>query len=196
MLLLVLVILPIGSYLYLKFGLDYYTDRLDELGDLGQATAFELPNQMGDTMDLNDLEGEMQVVGYFPGDCGEPCDSLVNVYARLQKEFPNNNYKVNLYTFYSGEAALEKVNNKDVGSQWYWLKGEQSTLDKMFSEDYKMNLENGYTNQFALVDSSMTIRRLYDATNVDDVNRLIVHLAMAAPRPPKSAVKFKREEEK
>lgn len=196
MLLLVLVILPVGSYLYLKYGLDYYTDRLEELGNLGQAPAFELPNQNGDTVSLENFRGKMQVVGYFSGDCGESCDSLVSAYARLQKEFPNNNYKVDMYAFHNGEAALDEVRNKDVGSHWYWLKGEKAALDKMFSESYQLDVQDGYSNQFALVDSSMTIRRLYDARNSQEIDRLIIHLAMAAPRPPKSAVKFKREEEK
>jgi protein SCO1/2 len=190
------VILPIGSYLYLKYGLDYYTDRLEELGDLGQASTFELPNQMGDTVTLDDFKGKMQVVGYFSGDCGEPCDSLVSAYSRLQREFPNNNYKVNLFAFHSGEPAIDKVNNKEVGSMWYWLKGEKATLENMFTEGYQLDVQDGYSNQFALVDSSMTIRRLYDATDSKEIDRLIIHLAMTAPRPPKAAVKFKREEEK
>ncbi len=196
MLLLVLVVLPIISYLYLQQGLGYFKDRLQELGDLGQAPNFEMVSHTGDTMTLDNFKGKMSVIGYFSSDCGAPCDSLVNTYARIQKEFPNNNYKVSMYSYYSSQADVEKVNNKDVGSKWYWLKGERAVLDKLFSENYGMTVQEGYSNQFALVDSSMTIRSLYDARNVKEIDKLIVHLSMAAPRPPKSGVKFKREEEK
>jgi len=191
-----LVVLPAISFWYLQNGLSYFKDRIDEMGDFGQAPAFELINHEGDTVSLDNFKGRMQVVGYFSSDCGALCDTLVNTYSRIQKEFPNNNYMVNIYSYNSGKAAIDAVNNKEAGSKWYWLEGEQNSLDKMFAEGYNMEVQNGYSTQIALVDSSMTIRRLYDALDVDDVNRLIVHLAMAAPRPPKSAIKFKREKEK
>ena len=83
-----------------------------------------------------------------------------------------------------------------MGSKWHWLQAGKAELDTMFSSAYKMNLLDGYSNQFALVDSSYTIRRLYNAMDINEVNRLVVHLAMAAPRPPKQDVKFERETDK
>lgn len=195
MLFLVFVILPFGSFLYLKYGLSYYIDRLDELGDLGQAPEFRLTNQEGDTISLKDLKGKMSVIGYFSSDCGVPCDSFSQAFSRIQAAFPDN-YRINLLTYFSDSSNVQLVDNKKMGSKWYWLQGEKVELDTMFSSAYNMNLADGYSNQFALVDSSYTIRRLYDAMDINEINRLVVHLAMAAPRPPKQDVKFEREKEK
>ncbi len=195
MLIFAFVLLPFGSFLYLRYGLDYYIDRLDELGDLGQAPDFTLMNQEGDTISLEDLKGKMSVVGYFSADCGVPCDSFSQAFHRIQAAFPDN-YRINLLTYFSDSSNAALVDNREMGSKWHWLKGEEAALKTMFENDYKMNLLDGYSNQFALVDSSHTIRRLYDAMDINEVNRLVVHLAMAAPRPPKQDVKFKRQKEK
>lgn len=195
MLFFVFVILPFGSFLYLKYGLNYYIDRLEELGDLGQAPEFRLANQEGDTISLKDLKGKMSVVGYFSSDCGVPCDSFSQAFSRIQAAFPDN-YRINLLTYFSDSSNVRLVDNKEMGSKWHWLQGEKVALDTMFSSAYNMNLVDGYSNQFALVDSSYTIRRLYDAMDINEINRLVVHLAMAAPRPPKQDVKFEREKEK
>jgi hypothetical protein len=195
MFLFAVIILPAGSFLYLRFGLDYYIERLDELGDLGQVPAFVSVNQYGDTITEANMKGNMTVVGYFSGDCGISCDSFANEFQRIQAAFPEN-YKIKLFSYYTDSSQASLVDDKEEGSKWHWLKGEVGALDSMFQTGYKMPVIEHYSNQFALVDSSMVIRRLYDATDLNEVNRLVVHLAMAAPRPPKKVIQFKRAREK
>ena len=190
-----IVILPLGSIYYLTVGLDYYKDRLKELGDLGEVPAFEHINQFGDTLTAEDLKGKMTVFGYFSGDCGAPCDTFSTSFMRMHQAFPEN-YKIQFYTYYTDTAKTDLVQNLENGSRWFWLKGEPNELDDFFKNGLNMPVTDHYSNQFALVDSSMVVRRLYNAMDMNEVNRLVVHLSMAAPRPPKRKIQFRRTEEK
>ena len=192
---LVFIVMPALSYVYLKNGLDYYTDRLDELEYLGEAPKFSLINQLGDTMTVADMNGKMTVIGYFSANCGNDCDTMLYGFQRIQEAFPDN-YNINLLSYSADSVQLDLPNNEADGSKWFWLKGDKVVFNALFKNGFKMPVENGYSTQFALVDTSRNIRRYYDALDYDEVNRLVVHLAMTAPRPPKRKIKFEREKEK
>lgn len=196
MFLLVMIILPGGSFLYLKYGLDYYKDRLGELGDYGAVQSFTAITHTGDTLTEQSFNGKMTVVGFFSADSPAPCDSFVHTFAQVQAAFPEN-YKIQFYTFHTGAADPDAVVNLEEGSKWYWM-GIDSTQggDAFAQETFQLTATNGCATTYALVDSSRVIRNFYDALDQDEVNRMIVHLSMTAPRPPKKDIFIRKQTEK
>lgn len=196
MFLLVIFILPGGSFLYLKYGLDYYKSRLNELGDYGTVQPFTAVTHTGDTLTEQSFNGKMTVVGFFSADSPAPCDSFTHTFSLVQGAFPEN-YKIQLYTFHTTAADSDAVVNLEEGSKWYWMAVDSAMGGDHFAQStFQLTAQNGCAATYALVDSSRVIRNFYDALDQDEVNRMIVHLSMTAPRPPKKDIFIKKSTEK
>ena len=193
------IVLPGVSYFYLQQGLDYHKERKAELDSLGQIPSMLFIDHLGDTIDNAALQGKMSVMGFFSPDCGDSCQLLMKRFRFIQEQFYD--YEKLLLLSYSTDSAvvltqaLNSIEANEDTKSWRWLTSETDVYDS-FKNNFELAYQNGFASQLALVDTSLTIRRYYDAQNDNDINRLIIHLAKFAPRPPGKAIQFAREKEK
>lgn len=194
-----LVILPIGSYIYLWTGLNYYKVNKAEYTKKGvladfSATALNTNKQL--TRD--DLLGNTFVLSFFDAKGAESA-KLVKEMTLIQEQFQNRK-DVKHLTFLSDSlnaankallSAAEPIKDK-----WYILEGNSETSARMKEEFKLTEVMDHYSPEFVLVDDSLNVRGYYNVLNERQRNKLIVHLSMVMPRVKKEEVLFKREKEK
>ena len=66
MLMSLLAITPIGTYFWMKGGVDYRTERLAELKDFGQVGDFNATDGKGMRFDTSNISGKMALVMFMP----------------------------------------------------------------------------------------------------------------------------------
>ena len=85
-LLLLLVILPFGSWYYMGAGHKYYKESMAELKDYGVLPAFSLITQNGQQLDHSLLTGKMSVVAFINPKSASSPELLKNL-SLLHKQF-------------------------------------------------------------------------------------------------------------
>jgi hypothetical protein len=196
MLLLILVGLPFGSYVYLKKGYDYRKGMMRSMKDLGA-----LPNLPGTVAwgNLPDsLSGNLLLVGKFnPADPAE-----TKGYAKeLEK----------LYTQFDSVAAIKFLSvlpAKQIDSAWVesFVKSckiiDRSQVFMLLADDAAYSQWNtgmkwpSDAPQIALVSPTGQIRAYFDLRQPERVSELVQISAMIAPRVKKEDIIFQREAEK
>ncbi len=193
------IVLPGVSYFYLQTGLDYRKDRMAELDTLGQMPNMMFVNHLGDTLRTDELKGKMSVLGFFANECGDSCQLLKERFKLIQDQFYDyDNLRLLSYGMDSIEVLQNTLNALEANEDektWFWLTSSEENYNQ-FASNFDINYQDGFASQFALVDTSLNVRRYYDAQNENDINRLIIHLSMFAPRPAEKAIQFAREKEK
>jgi cytochrome oxidase Cu insertion factor (SCO1/SenC/PrrC family) len=197
------VVLPGMSYFYLQTGLNYHRARKAELDSLGYVKNLEFADQLGGTFKTSDMKGKMSVIGFFSPNCGASCDTLTKRFQLIQKEFSNYD-KLLLLSFNTNPQndSISVLNDhaskaKAQEGMWYWLTVKENTSAyHAFINSFDAKIKDGAANKLVLVDTNLLIRRYYDVNDINEINRLIIHLGKFAPRPPDQGIQFKREKEK
>ncbi len=178
----VLFILPLGSIYFLNSGLQYRKTSVAELGDLGKIGAFNLKNQNNLPITPELLKGRVTVVNFLSQN-----DSTAKYQAdRIAKVHQNYNGvdDVVFISFIQNDSTKSLIdlasqmgieNNK----QWHLL----STNDNQW-EDFSFNAFKIPDNKtgVALVDTSLTVRRIYDISSNPEMGRLVEQIAIVMPK--------------
>lgn len=168
---LVLFLLPAGSYYYLKKGFSFRYNALQELKT----------KQTFPVSDIYDFEGNKksdflkkkinQV--YF----SEPIanEKQISIFNRLEKQFKNREYFQQIILY--NEKPIEEFNDEKF--QGYYADGKST--------------EHLELNRIYLIDTSGMIRNSYDLTD-EDIKKLVSHTAILLPLPKKKEIKFRRND--
>ncbi len=178
----ILFVLPGGSWLYLQRGLDYRKASLAELQDLGKTGDFQLKNQKNLMISPEMLRGRVSVVNFLPED-KETGKSLSERIAKIHQSFDDTEDVIFLSFMPADSSAqlLDIANSMGIkdDKQWFLIGTENSEWQRLAKEVYKIpNPENGV----ALVDTSMTIRKYYDINVNQDMGRLVEHISIVIPQ--------------
>ena len=221
-LLTILIVFPLLSWYYLKTGYNYQMDSRSELKDYGTLPAFNFINKDGKPFSNDSLYKSMAVVSFF-GKNEKTNQELLSIIQKLNEQFGENDYLKILIPTLQPEtdtpAQLSEVFEKNNlnSERQYFLTGNKSTIqnwvgkgikiptewkvieegkapDILLSEDKSGNLEN--YPFFVLVDSKRKIRNYYHLDNVEEVKRMVEHIALLLPRDVKPDIEFEREKEK
>jgi len=179
---LLLIVAPLGSYLYLKRGYEYRYDSLQELVDLGRASSIV---EYGTAIEASTID----VLFFSPV---SQSDSVALAIKSLHEAFD----KQELVQF----ASLARGSN-----EWLPVDAQQATLtriddsqlaglDEMSSQDAHC-ITVPLLQRAMVVDTSGTLRRCYDLHQGQDVNRIVEQINILLPRPPKEDVFFQQEQE-
>jgi hypothetical protein len=205
--LLFLVALPLGSWYYLSTGLNYRREILGDLSDHGRIPAFVLSTDTEDTLRREDLEGKLVVASFF----GMAGDSLPHIYGahleKLHDQFDDRDDIVFLQHVVVGDtSSFEQARSFAVNyglydpGQSYFLFDEPAAVERLAREGYRLPAENGaalaQNPYIALADTALTIRRYYDVRRLEDVQRLVEHIALLLPREKEEDPVLKREKER
>lgn len=185
--LLIFVVLPVGSLLYLRGGYKWRKQAVSELRDHGKVRSVPIIWQDGTKEDQ--IKGKVCVLYYFGDnpDLTATNREVLDTGEELYKQFGQNpNFRLVMIAA-NGTAEFrshaQKLPSYDYAT-WVW----SSALGS-----WKTILANGYESfclaedvrpadaYYALSDTSGTIRRFYTATDKKQVTRMREHIAILLP---------------
>jgi hypothetical protein len=202
LLLLLLVGLPIGSWYYLRLGLDYRLDTKAELQDFGPMPAFELKN-FNDSLIGQARFEEGLTVGYF---FSEPHAALYGQkLAQLFDQYDERD-DVLFVAFQADTSAAARARAEGFLREYQAHAPEQvfflaaaapeiRTLAQAFQipfEEKGMTLSDNALLFFA--DGPM-LRGFYDMRQEEDIKRLVRHITISLPLKREKELIFKRDKE-
>ena len=144
-------------------------------------------NQKGDTITLEDLEGQVIVVDFFFTRCATICPLLTANMKRVQDRFLTDD-RVRLLshsvTPVADSVSVLKRYGERMGvdaKRWWLMTGEKKEIYKLARKSYFAALDEGdggfqdfvHTENMVLVDRLGRLRGFYDGTELDEVNRLV-----------------------
>lgn len=185
---LLLVVLPGGSWLYLRNGLDYRKKGLSELQDLGPMPDFSCINQQDRNIGPDSLAGQVSVVSFLTGE--EASDKrTVEKLVQLHEQFDQRD-DLKIMSFVAKSvadslpvyAATWGIADAD---QWWVMAVPDSSIASLQKEGF--GLESG---QLALADTARHILHRYEAADNAQMGRLVEHIAWKLPFKKERRVGF------
>ena len=196
-LVLLLIVLPLGSWLYLKKGFNYQKEALAELKDYGQLPMFFAKDNFSRPLGTDQLKNKLTLINYF-SNTPQSNDRLktmlslheqfddregvvflnigLNPSAQLDSQIPlvDSNQFFVLNT--SGEQPL--FLGKEIGYPLFegYTPGDSLSMNPVTPEDLK-----DYPF-LVLIDIKGRIRNFYPYENKERIKRIVEHIALTMPR--------------
>src|SRR5690554_1544263 len=152
---------------------------------------FELLNQKGEIVSLEDVKDKVFVVEYFFTTCLTICPIMTEEMKRVQQRFKgNDDVKILSFTVDPEHDDVEVMNayakeHEAVDGQWHFLTGTKEDLYSLARNSFFVlkpaeakNLGDAgsdfiHTNNFVLVDRELRIRGYYDGTSNEEIDVLM-----------------------
>ncbi len=191
-LLLFLVVLPLGSWLFLNSGANVYRGYMADLKDYGKMPTFDNKNVDGEKISQDKYAKALTIVGFRNEDDEE--ENTIGMMRYVYDQFTENagvlfltvNTSVRDTSFdfnsYANQYGID-IN------KWSYINDED------YHNGFKEKERGEVSEQFALIDTSMTVRNYY-SQDTTMVNRMITTMSLIMPRPPKAEIIFEPEKEK
>jgi protein SCO1/2 len=151
---------------------------------------FTLINQLGDTVTLADVSGQILVTDFFFTRCPTICPVMTSQLKRVQDAFRSES-DVRILS-HSVTPAADSVPVLAAYAQrygadperWWFLTGDKAHIYALSRKSYFSCLEEGdggdqdfvHTENVVLVDRAGRLRGVYDGTSEDEVNQLIADM--------------------
>jgi hypothetical protein len=192
-LLTLLVILPAGSYLYMRGGFNWRKQAISELGQYGKIREAIFLQPDGKKIDM--LGGSVCVVHVFPEAAAlddahrkiiDDCNELLNQFGVLSDRSFRPDFKLAMIADNPTEpfkAYRDSLPSVDYPT-WVWTIGGQLWTPLVERGYRKYCAEQGAAavpHYYALTDTSGQIRRFYNALDEQQIGRMVEHIAMLLP---------------
>ena len=183
----ILLVFPILSWLNLQNGVNKRKEIKAELKDLGKLPDFNLLNQHGVPVTKAQFKGNISIVNFFSTQ-GKGIQSSLESFKKLEQF-----NKIDSLCFWlvttnpkldSPATLLQFAQNHGIKDfrKYNLLTGTDEEVKK-FTDAYGfeagMNLSD--VSQFALLDTTCTLRNRYDGSKLADMQRLVRHAAFIYP---------------
>lgn len=170
---------------------DWLDPNSEELNNYHKIPAFNLINQLGDTVTENSLAGKIYVSDFFFTTCPGICPKMTTNMARLQEAFLDDDNIMLLSHSVTPEidniAMLQNyAEAKDVKAEkWHLLTGDRKMIYDLGRKSYFVEEDQGvdktedeflHTENFVLVDQNRHIRGIYNGLNKASVSQLIADI--------------------
>lgn len=177
---LLLVVLPLGSYLYLEWGFDYRVAALDELEEFGPiATAVDYEVAGPPTVDVIYVVPERSD------------DSVAHSIANLHHTWDDQPLVQFVGIGTDGPTVIGDAKQ----AQRIPRTAENLARFAELAERDPHCTRVPVAQRAVVVDTAGTVRRCYDLHVGREVNRLVEHLTMLVPLPEKQDMILEREQE-
>lgn len=216
----ILIGFPLLSWYYLTTGYNYQMDARAELKEYGKLPAFNFTSHNGGTYSSDSLENTMSVISFF-GKNGKMNQEMFNVMRKLNTQFGDNpnlelvmvSIESELETLgvLSGMYAVNQFDKK----QHHFLTSSNTDVQKWIGEGFKIptkwiekkdapteiTLEVNKTGSIkeypflVLVDKKQMIRNFYHVDKIEEVKRMVEHIAILLPREVKPDIEIKKKKE-
>ena len=200
---LLLVVFPLVSWYYLRTGLDYRLQAMQELKDFGKIPEFSLINY-NDSLIANDRFAEGLVVGYF---FSEPHEKrFAGSLAKLHEQFDERDdifflalapdttlaTRRRMEQFAAANGLLDEEQN-------FYLQGTPTEIEGLARDCQVPFEEKGMSlsdNSLLFFADSLMVRGFYDLREEESLKRLVKHITLnISPKRDKELL-FEREVEK
>lgn len=211
----ILLLVPLLIFIFIgSFGEHHYTlpkyfpqvtatgeVQRDAKGDtlFSQVPAFQLTSQQGQAISQKDLDGHIYVADFFFATCPDICKAMSSQMVRVQEAFQDEE-QVKLVSFtvnpeYDTPEVLREYGERygaDPG-KWYFLTGDRDKIYTLAQKGFYlpvMKVEGQqdfiHSEKFMLVDKDRYVRGIYDGTDKEDVDRLIIEIKVLLDEYSKS----------
>ena len=201
-----LLLVPIFVFIFITtfgehhFSLRTYFPELDDSGEVvldakgdtifRKVPDFELKSQHGKSfIKSQDLQGDIYVVNFFFATCPGICPKMSSQLTRVQEAYrENSGIKLVSITVNPEQDSVEVLQryadqyNADP-SKWFFLTGPRNTIYNLASEAFFLPVQQVpgqqdfiHSEKFLLVDKEQRVRGIYDGTDYEDVDRLILEI--------------------
>jgi protein SCO1/2 len=148
---------------------------------------FSFINQLGDTIEADDLKGKILVVDYFFTRCPNPCPTLTRNMKKMQDAYLKNDSLVHFISFTvdptrDSVAAIKNYADKFNirHHNWWMLTGDKKKIYDLAFDEFKAGVVDGgevdtaflHTDKFYLLDKNRVIRGWYDGTDSSAMTKL------------------------
>jgi len=195
---------PLGSWYYLKKGLNYRMDIIHALDqNLGSMPEFTLSNQEGLTIEKVEGKRKLVISNFTDLDQIENSREHLKALYKIQDQFDKKD-DILFFTFIKGDSlkdvhAFYKSLNIKEEKQWHFLNGTMQQMDAFIRDfPFPEGIQKSYVDNSLVVlsDTSQVIRYYYDMNVIEDRSNLITHIAHLMPKAPAEETRMKRELEK
>jgi len=215
MLLLMLVILPGGSWIWLNKGYNRSKAALDEMQNYGHLPAFQLTGLNGQPTDSSVVHDQM-TLAVFLNSQDAKTEARLATLSTLHRQFDERN-DFKLLIHFTDDPNLNTIQEKSRlldEEQIYLVKGSPGAIQQLIEKSYRLpNLdqprEPGSTLIFknvssdnigdypfyVLIDEEGIIRNYYHADRPEDVERMVEHIALTLPRNLEGDPRLRRDKE-
>ncbi len=182
-----LVGFPIGSWFYLKSGLEYRKEVIADLHDYGQLPTIALTTYAGRVLRNEDVKNKILVVHFMDFQNLEATKQTGDWLTRLHEQFDERKdvlFLIHVLDSTATAATVEKFATQyqlQDTAQCFFLQENSEVFKTIATTVYNIP-EGDMTSYFALTDLNGTVRRQYDSRKLDDVKRLIEHVALLIPK--------------
>lgn len=203
---LILFGLPLGSWLSMKQGADFRMAAIEELGEYGEISDFELDLPNGEKLIKSDVSKKVLMVNFLPEK-----DIAKSEHAKqlkwIQEQFQERLLKRTDFMFLSHVVKDSLTDLKKLGTEleigssnfrrWTIAAGDKNTLEKLALESYKLPLKDGESalnNPYlAIVDMDSEVRSFYNIFEKEEIAKLMMHLSLLLPQQDDRKVDIKTE---
>ncbi|QXD23395.1 SCO family protein [Opitutia bacterium ISCC 51] len=174
--------------------LPYYTEPtftprwFDEMPeDLHEIPSFSLTDQSGQTINQEQLKGNIYIANFFFTACPGICPKMTANLQGIQRSFANEPHvKILSHSVAPGVDTVKQLKdyaerNEIDGTKWHLLTGSQDSIYTLARKSYfadkaigfnKSTKEFLHTENFLLIDSEGRIRGVYNGIRSLDMQRL------------------------
>ncbi len=175
-----LIILPVGTYLFLRSGFEYRRESLAELKDLAPLDTTNL-QKLFSPIEI-DFEKAMFVFGALDADNIDHANKIYNQFKNRDDVF---------HVYLGNEDSFNKDTFEILNTSRQQVELVTSINDYV-PEEFSQNARIG----FLLGDYTGYIRRIYNYDSKEDMGLLIEHMAMKLKSGDRKEIMFQREVEK
>ena len=188
-----LIGLPAVSWWYLKGGLDYRLEAMDEIKPLGAMEALPFPTIDGVSPAV---AGNILLISYLQESQIEIAGTRLD---KIHQQFTERPDFLMLQMAAQDSTTLQQwlqTYQLDDAQQCYWFSAPEESLLPYFKQGLKTTDLSPGESFAVLVDTSGMVRRQYQLMDETQVRRLIEHIALILPREKEKELVFKRQTEK
>lgn len=199
-LLVLLVVFPVMSYIYMKAGFDYQVDARKELQDLGEVPRFPTETIFGDTLTGKDQGKQVRLLAFFDPAEAEELAISGKYFSEIYEQFDEMDwFRMEFMVPEQSKRSLqdylaEKGMEESAKIFFYGTTQSREPVNQQLhiADDLRARL-----NVVALADTTGTVRQYYDLSNGKQFVRLIEHIAMMRPpeKDERQEALFQRERE-
>ncbi|MEO1052584.1 MAG: hypothetical protein AAFX87_18270 [Bacteroidota bacterium] len=128
-----------------------------------------------DSVQITDevLKDRITVIEFSTVECNIPCAERKNQLSRVLDRFnPGEIQLISLFDLESGKLAHELKKGFNATENWHFLAGNRSDVQELMQCGTVMNS----IDQVVLIDDQLRIRGYYTATDIEDIDRLILEI--------------------
>lgn len=200
-LLLFLVVLPFGSWYYLKNGMDYRVATMGELKKYGKTPSLSYITYAGQRLDDSVFVNKILIASILDFSNSSMLENFGKTLEKLHQQFDER--KDVLFLLHVADtsttqpivdAFAENYKLKDM-EQCFFMKMPANITTTTIEQHFYLPHDNAFP-YFALTDTKGEVRHYYDVRKIEEVRKLVEHTALLLPLEKTREITLKREQEK